>query len=185
MTNKQTKIVHIERLQLKRLATGFVRGEADAFTSLYKRLGGHVFKTAMRILKNEADAHDVVQDTFIRAWASRQRLRDPSCVRAWFCRIAANLSKSHWRRSRQTESLEGVEVVCRSTPQDLLEKAQTSKKLKDAISGLTPRQCEVITLRVERELSYKEIAAELGCSSGSARVNYSYGVVGLKRLVAL
>jgi len=185
MTNKKTRIVTIEKLQLQKLASRFIAGESDALGELYERLHDHVFRTALRILKNEADAKDVTQDTFMRAWSSRQRLRDPSCVRAWFGRIAANLSKSHWRRAKRTDCLDDIELATYATPQDALEKAQSSQRLKQAIGRLTPRQCQVIRLRVEREMSYKEIAAELGCSSGSARVNYTYGVAGLREMVAI
>lgn len=182
-----TKTVSIEELQLIRLAERFSQGDGDAFGQLYARLRARLLMATRRILGDDAEAEDVVQDTFIRAWKVRERLRDPARVRAWLTRIAVNLARTRWsRRGRcvaMDPSLEqmGVAPVAHAA----MERAERRATLSHAIDQLTPRQSAVITLRVHRELSFKEIAHELGCSNVSARVNYTYGVQRLReRMVA-
>lgn len=185
MTTQTHPIAHIESLQLQQLAQRFMDGDRGAFGELYERLRGVMMGAAMRILRREADAEDVVQDAFLRAWKARERLREPARVKAWLVRIAVNLARTHCgRRGREVESVEAHELVCEHTAQDAMEAAESRQRLKAAIGALTPRQCQVITLRVERELSFKEVSEEIGCSNVSARVNFTYGVRALKEVLA-
>ncbi len=181
------QITRIETLQIARLGQRFVQGDAQAYGELYQRLWTVVVGVAMRVLDEVADAEDVAQDAFMRAWAARESLRQPERVRAWILRIAANLARTH--RSRQGRFVaDGQthidEQVGHDNAESMMQEAQQRRTLRQAIGGLTPRQCQVISLRVERELSFKEIAGALGCSSGSARVNYTYGVRTLRQTLA-
>ena len=179
-------ITRIERAQATRLAEQFRAGDKAAYGALYSRFRDAVFAAAVGIVRCAQDAEDVVQDTFMRAWKSREKLRDPARIKAWLTRIAANLAKTLYGRRRRCVEDAGVleRVAVAPEAHVALESAQQRGQLREAIATLTPRQCQVVTLRVERELSFKEIAETLGCSNVSARVNFTYGVRSLRQVMA-
>ncbi len=186
MNTREQKIASLEDLQLTALAERFRGGDGEAFGALYGRLRRVAFAVALRIVGCEAEAEDIAQDTFLKAWGARERLQEPASVRGWIARIAANLART--RQARRSRLIEGAaELAVMTSPaqaHEALERAEDRSRLRGAVARLTPRQCAVITLRIDRELSFKEIAASLGCSDGAARVNFTYGLRGLKEALA-
>ena len=171
---------------IEELVVRFQAGDAKAYGALYTRFREVVFSVAMRIVRNVADAEDVVQNTFLRAWNARTRLRSPGCIRPWLSRIAANLAKSLCGSNNRNTELPEIaeELAVAPSAHDQLEEQETRARLHDAIDKLSPRQCNVISLRIGQDLSFKEIASHLGCTDVSARVNFLYGVRNLQAKLA-
>ncbi|MBH23450.1 MAG: hypothetical protein CMH57_03090 [Myxococcales bacterium] len=187
MTTTITQLPSPERLQLSRIAERFRDGDRLAYAALYERLWSAVYKAVLGIVRSSADAEDVAQWAFIRAWEARERLRTPASVRAWIVRIARNRARSLFLiQKRYYHDPEAIDALRdEGDVHAEVVRAEERGALYEAIASLSPRQSEVVQLRVERGLSFKEIGEELGCSCVSARVNYSYGVSRLKeRLVA-
>ncbi len=167
------------------VARRFQRGDTDAWAELYQLWYDRIHRVAMRIVRCAQDAQDIVQNTFVRAWHARHKLREPAHLQAWVVRIATNLALSqHQKRNRYTTSPLGEEPACDATAHQNLEDEESKQTLRQAIDTLSPRQHDVIVLRIHQELTFKEIAHQLGCTDVSARVNYLYGVRKLQCTIA-
>ncbi|MEJ7809001.1 MAG: RNA polymerase sigma factor [Gemmatimonadaceae bacterium] len=152
------------------------RGDERAATLLVER---HARPLARFVssLGARADAEEVVQDTFVRAFASLDRFRGDSSLRTWLFTIARNLWRDRLRAAHA--SARGGEVPIEeehaATEHDALDLAvadETAARMRMAMARLRGLQREIFTLRVTEGLSYKEIAAIVGSTEGAARVHY-------------
>src|SRR5215212_2279800 len=74
------------------LVRGARAGDLDAFETLVRRHQASVYRVALRMLASDADAQDVTQDTFVRAWQALRRFREQSAVGTWLYRIVTRRS---------------------------------------------------------------------------------------------
>jgi RNA polymerase sigma-70 factor (ECF subfamily) len=122
-----------------------------------------------------ADAEELVQDTFVRAFGSLDSFRGESSLRTWLFTIERRLLLDRRRAARRRGT--GVELAENhlTTSDDPLEAVvagESRDRLRVAVSRLSPTQREVFMLRVGEGLSYKEIASTVGTTEGAARVHY-------------
>ncbi|MCU1278373.1 MAG: polymerase, sigma-24 subunit, subfamily [bacterium] len=115
------------------------------------------------------DADDLVQETFARALAARDRYQAGSNGRAWLCRILCNLAISERRRRARDERLRArvmalsPELPPREPEPPALDEAQ----LAAALAQLVPAERRILELAEIEELSYREIARAMGCPLGT------------------
>src|SRR5690348_10987702 len=81
-------------------------GEGEAFEKLMRRYNQRIFRTARAVLRDEAEAEDVVQETFVRAFRHLEQFEERSSVGTWLTRIAVNEALSRLRRSRRFDVLD-------------------------------------------------------------------------------
>jgi RNA polymerase sigma-70 factor, ECF subfamily len=121
------------------------------------------------------DVEEVVQDTFVRAFASLDGFRGDSSLRTWLFTIARRLlmdrRRAERRRGEQVEVQEN-DVATEYDSLDSVVADETQQRLRTAMARLSPTQREVFTLRVSEGMSYKEIADSVGTTEGAARVHY-------------
>lgn len=133
-----------------------------------------------------ADIDELVQDTFVRAFASLDGFRGESSFRTWLFTIGRRLLldrlRSRKRRPEVVELHEG-DAMTGSDPLDDVVAAESTLRVRSAIDRLTPTQRDVFLLRVTEGLSYKEIAATLDTSEGAARVHYHNAMRAIKEFV--
>jgi RNA polymerase sigma-70 factor (ECF subfamily) len=132
----------------------------------------------------EADAQDLTQETFLRAFNAFDRLRPGSNPRAWLYKIATNCARSAWRKARRHRTADAVEIDILPdgkdpTPEQHALDGHRDQALRAALSQLPAKQRAAVTLRHLQDLDYPAIAEALGCSNESARANVYQG---LKRL---
>ncbi len=157
----------VER-DLLRKAAG---GNLFAFEEIVRRYQKRVYAVALRIVRRHDVADDVAQDTFIRAWRALASFDLARPFGPWICRIAANLAVNHVRSPRARE--EGLPEGHDQGPApaaDALERvldAEAQAVLGRALLALPAEQRTVFVLRVNEELSYKEIAESLELSIGT------------------
>ena len=149
-------------------------GDQRAATALVER---HATALARYIgsLGERDGAEEVVQDTFVRAFASLESFRGDSSLRTWLFTIARRLvvdRRRAFRRRREVGDLEDVDAATEYTALDGLIASEAKKKVWGAVGKLSPTQREVFLLRVNEGLSYKEIAEVAGTTEGAARVHY-------------
>jgi RNA polymerase sigma-70 factor (ECF subfamily) len=82
------------------------QGEAAAFEKLMRRYNQRIFRTARAVLCDEAEAEDVVQETFVRAFRHLKDFQELSTVGTWLTRIAVNEALSRLRRSQRFDVLD-------------------------------------------------------------------------------
>ncbi len=163
------------------LVLRFQAGDRTSFGTLYALTREMAFRTALRIVRCESDADDMVQAAYLRAWEARDRLQQPERFQAWLARIVVNLSRTRCRRRGRFVEADAAPVpAVEPRAHVTLERAQSRRALDTAIATLSPRQNNVVALRLREDLSFKEIGARLGCTDVAARVNYLYGVRNLQ-----
>jgi RNA polymerase sigma-70 factor (ECF subfamily) len=156
-------------------------GEHDAFHVLLQRHNAPVLATLRGLLARE-DAREVLQETWLRAYANLARLREPERLRAWLLSIALNLARARRRRAheRGLEPGDAMEPSFEQPRGAHLEHAEELDALRASMAELPRRQREVVDLRVNHELSHAEIADLLGITEEASRASYYQGLKQLK-----
>jgi RNA polymerase sigma-70 factor (ECF subfamily) len=165
-------------------------GDGDAFRSLFDAHNGRVFGLAYKYLRNRADAEDVLQETFIRAYRSLGTY-DPAKgaeFSVWLNRICVNCSIDALRRTkrRSAQPLEGetLNTVPSDNPEDDPERAARGREIRlrveQALNRLSPRQRMIFAMRHDMGYSIREIAAEVGSTEGSVKKHLFRAVDALK-----
>ncbi len=168
------------------LLVRFRAGERGAFDELVRRHQRDIWRVARRYVKNDADAADVTQLTFVRAYRALDGFRGAASLRSWLYRIAINLALNHLRdhaRESAEEIGEARLVTGALGPQRLIED-EDAARLRAAIAELPPKQRIVLELRVFDELSFREVGELADCTENAAKVNFHYAVKRLRELLA-
>ncbi|BDG02799.1 RNA polymerase sigma factor [Anaeromyxobacter oryzae] len=173
------------------LLAAFLVGDDDAFAELFRRHEALVLALVRRYARTPEDARDLAQRTFLRALEAARRTlrRGPVAVpfRRWLVRIAVNLAKNHLRDERRfsrapLDALGSAEATQPEAPADL-ERAERTARVRRAVLELPRRQREVLTLRIDAELPFAEIALALGITENSAKVSFHHATRRLRALV--
>ena len=169
----------------RELAERFQGGERAAFDQLVRRHQKGVWYLVRRYVKRDADASDVTQLTFVRAFRGLAAFRGTASVRSWLYRIAINCALS-WlrdhRREEPTELDDDALTVANPAPAQLMG-GEDSARLRAAIAQLPPKQKLVLELRVFDDLPFKEVADLADCSENTAKVNFHYAVKRLREIL--
>jgi RNA polymerase sigma-70 factor (ECF subfamily) len=142
-------------------------GELEA---LYTRLARPLYNVVRARVWETEEAHDIVQEAFVRLWRMRRRT-DRETAKALVFRIALNLATSRlrWRRIRRllpVEALASTPAAGPSPEQDMADGERTAR-LRAAILDLPEEQRDVVLLCEYTELGYEQIATVLGISPGT------------------
>lgn len=178
-------------IELELLAR-IAKRERAAFEELYGRYANILYATAMKFLKEDADAQDVVQDVFIQIW-DKAKLYDPAKGKplTWALTLTRNRSidriRAIQRRTRLRDDFEKETVPDESAGvREALSGVDASEKnqiLRDAVSQLSPQQRKVIELAFFRGLTQSEIAEKLGEPLGTVKARARRGLMKLKELL--
>jgi RNA polymerase sigma-70 factor (ECF subfamily) len=149
-----------------------------AFDILVRRYQRPIFYLVLRYVKNEADAQDVAQRAFVRAFERVQSLRREAAFKTWVYRIAVNLALNAVRDSGRERVKPLLMEPRANTPEPLVADGDEAA-LKRALEKLPPKQRIVVELRIFEDLSFREVGRIAECSEDSAKANYHHA---LKRL---
>ena len=143
------------------------------FEATYAACFHKVFRFALSMTGNAAEAEDVAQETFFRAMKNISSLKNDAAVDAWLFRIARNVFISRLRKRKREIPDDNPEALSseNSIEQQLEDKDQAARILK-ALHRLSEPYKEVFTLRVYGEIPYREIAALFEKGESWARVTY-------------
>ncbi len=168
------------------LVARFRAGERRAFDELVRRHQRSIWRVARRYLKNDADAADVAQQTFVRAYRALDGFRGAASVRSWLYRIAINLALNHMRdhAREQPEEIDEHRLHIGATGAQRIIDGEDAARLRAAIGELPPKQRMVLELRIFDELSFKEVAELADCTENAAKVNFHYAVKRLKEILS-
>ncbi len=160
-------------------------GDRDAFGALISKYESRVAGIVRRYIRNEADAKDVAQSTFTRAFERISTFRGDAPFSAWLCRIAINQSLNHKRGTLSAEHvpLEDDSAFTKGLGTETLVTVQLWQKVRARLEELPPKQRLTIELRVFHDLSFEEIGDVVGCGEESAKANYHHAVKKLRALL--
>ncbi|MCX7706104.1 MAG: RNA polymerase sigma factor [bacterium] len=163
------------------------------FEDLYKKYAPMLYRTAFRMVKNDADALDIVQEAFIRIYSNLDRFRKQSNIQTWMYRIVMNLCYDHFRRRKkvtfvsENEIFKNDENQVRFVSNSINEfenlENQRKQNLQRAVEHLTLKQRTVFNLRIYEELSYEEISRIMKIKVGTAKATFFQAVEKLKNIM--
>ncbi|HEY4182850.1 MAG TPA: RNA polymerase sigma factor [Kofleriaceae bacterium] len=163
----------------------FCAGERGAFDLLVRRHQQGVWRLARRYTKHDADAADVTQLVFVKAFNALVGFRGAATVRSWLYRITINAALT-WVRDHKRELASEIPedaLVEAAAAETAIAAGQEAGRLRAAIAQLPPKQKLVLELRVFDDLAFKEVAELADCSENTAKVNFHYAVKRLRELL--
>ncbi len=172
-------------------------GHHELFYELVRPYERRVYAAAMAILRNEADAEDVVQEAMLKALAHVRQFRAEARFSTWLIQITVNEALMRRRRER-TAMMEGLDdrrdedgeytprdfADWREIPSEALERKEVRQKLADAIASLDRKYREVFVLRDMEQLNIQETAEALGISVASVKTRLLRARLMLRDLLA-
>jgi RNA polymerase sigma-70 factor (ECF subfamily) len=169
----------------RELAERFRDGDRAAFDLLVRRHQKGLWRLIRRYVKSDADAADVTQLAFVRAFRGLAAFRGTATVRSWLYRIAINCSLSWIRDHRREQPAEIHEdaLTADNPAPALLAAGDDRARLRAAIAQLPPKQKLVLELRIFDDLAFREVADLADCSENTAKVNFHYAVKRLRDIL--
>jgi len=163
------------------------QGSSAAFAAIVRAYQRPIVRVAYGLTRNAADADDLAQETFVRAWQAIGRFRAGEPLYPWLARIAVNLAVSlHRRRRRRPEqSIEplleaGRQWGVEDDPADHAARGEYDAALRAALAELAPEHQAVLALRAADDMSYDEIARTLGIPAGTVMSRLARARLALK-----
>jgi RNA polymerase sigma-70 factor (ECF subfamily) len=173
----------------RELVARHLRGDPEAFTELVNLYSGRVYNLALRFTGDRAEAEDIAQESFLRAYTGLPRSRPELLFRPWLLHIALNLCRDWARRKRpvafsdlaaqETGELDGDEGAAgleagaeavpdgEPAPPEAAEVKEQLAGLRQAVTDLPPALRLIVTLRYSEGLSYDEIGRLLNMPPAS------------------
>jgi RNA polymerase sigma-70 factor, ECF subfamily len=143
-----------------------IHGDRDAFVMIIRTRSRTLFAIAYGILQNREEAEDVVQDSLVKAWKMRWRVRDPEKFPAWLSMIARHRAHDAFRKRRSIPfSHERIETSEANAPDTVA----MDQQLHSALASLPELQRAALTLRYFEEMDYRTIENRLGLTNGALR----------------
>lgn len=165
-------------------------GDTGAYDELVTRHRGRIYAMVRKMVRNDADAWDLSQEAFIKAWKALPRFEAKARFTTWLYRIAHN-TVYDWARRKRPEA--GGELNDEIFGSDRIDPASTTTpsmdrapdaemvgdelrlKIEAALDQLSPQHREAVVLKDVQGLAYKEIAEVMDCSIGTvmSRLHYA------------
>jgi RNA polymerase sigma-70 factor (ECF subfamily) len=168
----------------EQLLARFQAGEREVLEELFRRYRQPAYRVAYRLLGNEADALDAVQEGFVKALTHLLGFQGRSSFKTWLLRVVSNaaLDLGRQRGRREAVSLDGPGAADLSSPQLLsadeagrgLEQADLRRLLEQALAALSEVQRQTFVLYADAGLSYREVAEAMGTSIGTVMSRLYY-----------
>ena len=164
------------------------RGDADAFEQLVAAYRDQVFRLALRMCGNAADADEVAQEAFLSAWKGLPNFRGDSQFSTWLYQLTSHAAIDLMRREKRQIAAEDIADVSAAdpgpSPQQQAEQSETRQVVRDAVLQLTPEYRQIVVLRYLEELSYEEIGAALKLPAGTVKSRLNRAKAQLKDILS-
>lgn len=135
-----------------------------------------LFRFALRLIGNEEDAKDIIQDAFMKVWHNKEKMGELQNLEAWCMRITRNLAldKLKSKKYRTTDNLDRASEVPaqhQQTPHQRSEQSDLMRRVHGLIHALPEKYRTILQLRDIDGLSYQEIADVLDIEMSEVKVN--------------
>ena len=163
------------------------RGEAAAFETIMRRHNRLLFRSARGVVGDDAEAQDVVQETYLRAFATLHSFRGDAALATWLARIAINLALDAQRKRGRSVQLDDTQDLgaepamehmmafnapASDAPDTAAERSEVRELLQRAIASLPAIYRSVFILRAVEEMSVDETAFSLSVSDAVVKTRY-------------
>lgn len=180
------------------LVTQSQSGDLKAYDQLVMRHRNRIFAMIRNMTHHEADAWDLTQDVFIKAWNALPQFESKAKFTTWLYRIAHNVVYD-WNRKRKhemagelndeifdNERIDPSAVAIPHVgdiPDQKMEMGELKAKIEAALSKISPEHREIVILKDVQGLAYKEIADVMGCTIGTVMSRLFYARQKLQTLL--
>jgi RNA polymerase sigma-70 factor (ECF subfamily) len=174
------------------------KGDMNAYNQLVTRHQGKIYAMIRNMVRNDADAWDLSQDVFIKAWKALPKFENRSRFSTWLFRISHNVVYD-WVRKRKIESAgelndeifdrDRIDLSAKTapalieSPDEALSNSELRIKISAALEKLSPEHREVVILKDVQGLTYKEIADVMECTLGTVMSRLFYARQKLQTLL--
>jgi len=159
-------------------------GDLDAFEELVRLYEKKVFTVAYRYVGNWADAHDMAQEAFIKAFRSLSALREEASFASWLFTIVVNVCRDELRKKSKRGKVSLDEIMESSgrvpfdaqeagCPENFVEQKEMSEAIQEVLNSLAEEHRIILIMREVQGMSYEEMAAVLKISSGTVKSRLS------------
>ncbi|MDP8254303.1 MAG: sigma-70 family RNA polymerase sigma factor [Candidatus Alcyoniella australis] len=161
-------------------------GEHEAFEQIVRDYTAFVYRTALSVTKDPAEADEVVQSTFVRVYRKLHTFSGRSAFSTWLYRITVNQARNRLRdRARhQGMELDKARLSVEDHTAEQLDHDRRRRMLYQALDELPEIQGQVARLRLAEELPFAQIGEALGITQNAAKVNFHHAVRKLKERLA-
>src|SRR6476660_4378518 len=146
-----------------------IHGDREAFEMIIRSQSRALFAIAYGILQNREEAEDVVQDTLVKAWKTRWRVRDPQKLPAWLGTIARHRAHDLLRRRREVPLEDNEPSLPNLADPSPNESDERLAQVRAALSTLPELHRAALTLRYFEAMDYAAIERTLGLTNGALR----------------
>jgi len=143
-----------------------IHGDREAFEMIIRAHSRTLFAIAYGILQSPEEAEDIVQDSLVKAWKARWRVRDPGKFPAWLATIARHKAHDVFRKRRTVPLSEQVTEPIEPEPANT---SALDQRLHSALATLPELHRAALTLRYFEEMDYRTIENSLGLTNGALR----------------
>lgn len=162
-------------------------GDQAAFGELVRRHRDRVYGQVYKMLSNPDEALDLSQDVWVKAWTRLYQFQGDSPFTTWITRIAINVCLDYHRKRQRRPAEDSIEElteksgegswtpVVETDPHQELDQAERKALILEALDELSEEQRTVLEHMYVKQLEYKEIAQEMGCSIGTVMSRLFYG----------
>lgn len=145
------------------------RGDLQSFDSVYRHYSQRLYGFAFSILKNHEDAKEIVQETFLRLWNSREKLKNDQSLKSYLFKISYNISIDLIRlRLKNEKYVEYLKVNFSDEAGDvenLAEYNELSETIQKIVAEFPEQRQRIFRMSREEGLSHAEIADQLGITA--------------------
>ena len=172
-----------ESVSEQELIASILAGQRDNFHQLIRPYEKQLYRTAFALVKNEAEAEDVVQDAVLKAYRKLASFRGDAKFSTWLMAITLNEARGRLRKENRAP-VDSLDARCeeggdytpaaltdwREVPLAALERQEIKALIQSAVAELPETYREIVTLRDVEELSVNDTAAVLGISVALVKV---------------
>ena len=156
--------------------------DQGAMTELFDKYGSLVYSVAFRVLRDESQAQDIVQDVFFQTWrAPRDWPAGQGSLAAWFAVVARNRAVDMLRRRRYTETVDDVVFASPVNVETETERFTLINRMRTEMESFPPEQQESLELAFFEGLTHAEISDRTGDSLGTIKTRIRLGLNRLRK----
>ncbi len=174
-------------LEDKRLIWGLQRGKVDALRQIYDKYKLELLKLAILLTGDVHYSEDAVQDVFLKLAESYDRISDQGNLKNFLITCLMNRLRTLRRNSQRHEAAQfdglPIEATRTSPPDQWAVANEQMQRLSEAMAGLPSEQREVVTLRFQGGLGFRQIAGIQNASVNTVQGRYRYGMEKLRALL--
>jgi RNA polymerase sigma-70 factor, ECF subfamily len=166
-------------------------GSLQDFRKLIELISPFAFSVAFRILADEEQAKDIVQETMITLWKTIKKIKSPGSFMTWFYRIVVNKCYDHLRRRKRHPEFNPDEKTwalisnkITENPLSGIEERETAQIINLLTEKLSPKQRAVFVLSDLEEMSNEEVSLITGMSRINVKANLHYARKRIGEMIA-